>query len=258
MMKIQEQLAALLPGVEISEEFVAKLTASIEATVAQRVDEQTVEIKKLAEEKEKEHQTQLQEVTDKANAYAEYVVEEMTKKVEDYCEYVVEQFVEDNRAKLVETEEYCRMAKTLRSIKEAFETNYFQVNNVEPATQAIADQLAEARSEHNKLFEQHRTLKRQVEEYSKYVESENRRAVFESVTADLADTQKERLTRLIQAAEFPTLDAYSQGLKYMVEEIGSNKALITEVNPVSDRGTENDKSPTSSVDDRMKAYLERL
>jgi hypothetical protein len=258
-MNIKEQLATLLPGVEISEEFVSKLTASIEATVAQRVDEQTAKIKQLADEQKEEIENQLKEVTDKANAYAEYVVEEMTKKVEDYCEYVVEQFVEDNRAKLVETEEYCRMAKVLRSIKEAFETNFFQVNNIEPATQALADQLAEARIEHNKLFEQHRNLKRQLEEYSAYVEEENRKAVFESVTADLADTQKERLARLIKTAEFPTIESYREGLNYMVEEITTAKSLITEVSPHKHEDANLVFPPSStSVDDRMKAYLARL
>lgn len=256
-MNIKEQLTALLPGVEISDEFVDKLTASIETAVAQRVEEQTTEINKKAEEKIAAIQEELKEVAAKANAYAEYVVEEMTQKVEDYCEYVIEQFVEENRAKLVETEEYCRMARALRAIREAFEVNYFQVNNTEPAAQALEDKLEESRKEFNNLFEQHRTLKRQVEEYSKYVEGENRKAVFESVTTDLADTQKERLSRLVEKAEFPSLESYREGLKLMVEEI--KPALITETKPpVDEKTTKGPEADVPVFPDKMKAYLERL
>lgn len=257
-MDIKEQLTSLLPGVEISDEFVAKLTASIETAVAQRVEEQTVEIKKQADSEKAAIQEQLDEVVAKANAYAEYVVEEMTKKVEDYCEYVIEQFVEENRAKLVETEEYCRMAKALRAIREAFEVNYFQVSSIEPATKALEEKLEESRKEFNNLFEQHRTLKRQVEDYSKYVEGENRKAVFESATRDLAETQKERLTRLVEKAEFPTLESYKQGLEMMIEEFKPlNENLPNGQEPP--KGNDDSKpASTTELPDRMKSYLERL
>lgn len=257
-MNIKEQLTALLPGVEISDEFVNKLTASIETAVAQRVEEQTEEIKEQARAYGEYALNEVSEVAEKANAYAEYVVEEMTKKVEDYCEYVIEQFVEENRAKLVETEEYCRMAKALRAVREAFEVNYFQVNNTEPAAIAIANNLEESRKEFNVLFEQHRTLKRQVEDYSKYVEGENRKAVFESVTRDLADTQKERLSRLVERAEFPSLDSYREGLKLMVEEIKPT-GMITETAPAAKepKGS-SEADPAATFPDKMKAYLERL
>jgi uncharacterized protein YdcH (DUF465 family) len=259
-MQIQEQLAALLPGVEITEEFVAKLTASIEAAVAQRVEEQTKEINEKAEKYAAEVKAQLDEVTEKANAYAEYVVEEMTKKVEDYCEYVVEQFVEQNRSKLVETEEYCRMASVLRNIREAFESNYFQLN-AEPANKDLQAKLKESNQEFNKLFEQHRQLKRQIEEYSKYVDSENRKSVFESVTASLADTQKERLARLVEKAEFPTLDSYKIGLELMVEEFKPQAAQIVPASETSKESASTTKSGPAMIPegtDRMKAYLERL
>ena len=268
-MNIKETLSNLLPGVEISDEFVTKLTASIEAAVAQRVDEETKAIQEKAEEekaelvaKATEYETyaneQIQEISDKANAYAEYVVEEMTQKVEDYCEYVVEKFVRDNKTQLVETAEYARMSKVLRTIREAFETNFFQLNP-EPANQSLEKQIQESKRAFNELFEEHRTLKRQIDEYSSYVDSENRKAVFVNVTEGMADTQKERLEKLVEKANFETLDEYELGVTLMAEEFkqASSKSNSSKTHVEEKRETRPVISESTS-NDKMKAYLERL
>lgn len=268
-MNIKETLAGLLPNVEISDEFVTKLTASIEAAVAQRVDEEKRAIQEKAEaekaeivEKAEEYEAyaneQIKEVSDKANAYAEYVVEEMTQKVEDYCEYVVERFVRDNKAQLVESAEYARMAKVLKQIREAFETNFFQLDPA-PASQSLEKQIEESKKAFNELFEEHRTLKRQIAEYSAYVDGENRKAVFARVTEGMADTQKERLERLVEKANFENLDEYETGVTLMVEEFKQAATKTDSSKPVTEEKKETKKVISEGAsNDKMKAYLERL
>lgn len=268
-MNIKETLETLLPGVEISDEFVTKLTASIEAAVAQRVVEETEAIQKKAEEQkaeleaqvaehEKYAKEQIQEITEKADAYAEYVVEEMTKKVEDYCEYVVEKFVKDNRDKLVETAEYARMAKVLRNIREAFESNFFQLDP-EPASKSIEKQLEESKKAFNELFENHRTLKRQIEDYSNYIDGENRKAIFGRVTEGLADTQRERLERLVEASNFGSLEEFEAGVTLMVDEFKQAIAKSSNLTSVKEDKTKPAQVVSeSNSSDKMKAYLERL
>lgn len=271
-MNIKETLNTLLPGVEISDEFVTKLTASIETAVAQRVVEETQAISEKIEAQKAEAEAkiaeqelfaneQIQEITDKANAYAEYVVKEMTQKVEDYCEYVVEKFVNDNKEKLVETAEYARMAKVLKNIREAFETNFFRLDP-EPATQSIEKQLEENKKAYNELFEDHRILKRQIADYSAYVDSENRKTIFSNVTEGLADTQKERLERLVEASNFGSLEEYELGVKLMVEEFKQAIANTSQSGPSAPIKEEKRRSSTiideSISSDRMKSYLERL
>lgn len=267
-MNIKDTLSTLLPGVDISEEFVTKLSASIEAAIAQRVEEETKAIADKAEadknelmEKANEYEQyandQIKEVSDKANAYAEYVVEEMTRKVDDYCEYVVEKFIKENKEQLVESVEYARMSKVLNTIREAFETNFFQLNP-EPASKSLETQLEERRQSFNELFEEHRLLKRQIEDYSAYVDSENRKTIFNKVTEGLADTQKERLEKLVEKSNFNSIEEYEAGVKMMVEELqvlNSSKPLIKEEKKQSDI-----IPPVIKEDngDRMKAYLARL
>lgn len=268
-MNIKETLSSLLPNVEISDEFVTKLTASIEAAVAQRVDEETKAIQEKAEadkieleEKAAEYEAyaneQIQEVTDKATAYAEYVVEEMTQKVEDYCEYVVEKFVNDNKEQMIETAEYARMSKVLKNIREAFESNFFQLDPA-PASQSLEKQIEESKKAFNELFEDHRTLKRQIAEYSAYVDSENRKVAFARVTEGMADTQKERLERLVEKANFENLEEYETGVALMAEEFkqvanksGSSKSVVEEKKETRMTISEGDSN------NKMKAYLERL
>jgi uncharacterized protein YdiU (UPF0061 family) len=254
-MNIAEQLKSLLPDVEISEDFVTRLTASIETAVAQRVEEQTKEINKKAEEDLAAVQSEIKEITDKANAYAEYVMEEMTKKVDDYCEFVIEQFVEENRKKLVETEEYCRMAATLNTIREAFETNYFQLNS-EPANLETQEKLAESKKDFNELFAQHRELKNQIEEYSQYVETENRKAIFETATKDLAESQKEKVQRLVEKSSFPDRATFEIGLQMMVEEF---KAPRQAQSVLKESATASATVvPIISPSEKMSTYLSKL
>lgn len=268
-MNIKETLASLLPNVEISDEFVTKLTASIETAVAQRVVEETKAIQEKAEadkteleEKAAEYEAyaneQIKEITDKANAYSEYVVEEMTQKVEDYCEYVVEKFVNDNKAQMVETAEYARMAKVLKNIRESFETNFFQLDSA-PAQQNLQKQVEESKQAFNELFEDHRTLKRQISEYSNYVENENRKAIFNKITEGMADTQKERLERLVEKANFENLEEYEEGVNLMAEEFKHIKdAPNTFKKLASEEKTTEKTVINESRSHNMKAYLERL
>lgn len=266
-MNMKETLSTLLPGVEISEEFVSKLTASFETAIAKRIEEETKElndkviaIQNECEEKivsiEEEAQAQIKEINDKANAYAEYVVEEMSQKVDDYCDYVIEKFIEEQKSQLVDSIEYSRMANTLKSIQEAFEVNYFKLSE-EPANKDIEQKLQESKLAYNELFEEHRTLRRNIEEYSIYVDEMNRKAIFEEQTKNLADTQKEKIERLIEKANFSTIEEFSEGVQYMIEEIinpnnSSNEPkLIPEEKVIPTPNTNNSS-------DRMKAYLEVL
>lgn len=269
-MNIAEQLKTLLPGVEITEEFVTKLTASIEAAVAQRVEEETKEITEKAnaygqyvyeqaEEYSAQCKAQIDEITEKANAYSEYVVEEMTKKVDDYCEYVIEKFVQEQKDRLIETVEYSRMSNVLRTIREAFESNYFTLSD-EPANTSLEAKLEESKTAYNTLFEEHRTLKRQIQEMEDAVEDQKRGAIFERLTVNLADTQKERLGRLIEKANFPSLESYEAGVLLMVQEITSSEKTAAEVaaKPAITEGKAVITETKVPQNDRMKAYLERL
>lgn len=229
-MNITETLTKLLPGVEISEEFVDKLTALIESTIAERVEEQTKEIQEKADEYASYAKNQIDEISSKANAYSEFVVEEMTRKVEDYCEFVVQEFIRENRKKLVETEEYCRMAQTLNAIRESFQQNYFTLSS-EPANKELEEKLKDTKKSFNELFEENRVLKKEIKECVEFIDLEARKAIFKEETKDLAETQREKLQSLIEKARFDNTKMFKEGLKLMVEDMkpsAKDKKVVTE------------------------------
>lgn len=262
MFKIKEILSKALPQTEISEEFMTKLNASFETVIAQRVDEETKQLNKkisaykrrLIEQKQLNKAytaKRVKQVTEKAEKYADYVVEEMTKKVESYCNYVVENFVKKNKDRLIESAEYARMAKTLSTIRSVFESNYFQLNPIQ-GSKHLESQLKESNRAFNELFEEHRILKQQINEYSDYIQKENRKAIFNKLTENLSYTQKEKLKILSEKAKFDTIEEFEEGISLMIEEYNhqpNNKYI-----------SEEKETKTVSIDtnDKMKSYLENL
>lgn len=265
-MTIVEQLRKLLPDTEISEDFASK----IQAVFTEAVEAKTKEI-------EDEYKKELSEVVEKANAYAEYVKEEtnpenvigaandyadyvidyITDKVDAYCDFIVESFVEENKDLLIETHEYNRMVETLRTIREAFETNYFALSDESPSKKVVRE-LEETSNAYNELFNKHVELQEQVEKYSQYVEECNRENIFEKLTHDLADTQKDKLKALVEKTQFSTSEDFEEGVRLMIRELHSNTA--TEEKKVVEEGTkpQTAESNPEVTDSRMKSYLERL
>lgn len=256
-----EQLKALLPeGTELSDEFETKLVASFETAVAQRVQEQVEDVSNKAEEYAAYCKSEVEAIQEKANEYAEYVVEQMTQKVEDYAAHIVEQFVSEHQERMVETAEYNRMRTVFNLMKEAFEVNFFGLTN-EPANEKLAADLKETKQEYNRLFKEHNQLRRQISDYDEYVTEQNKAAIFAEITADLADTQKERLERMVESANFSTTESYREGVTMMVEQL---------VAKVEDKKTEEDDKKidegkkadddkvvpiTESSEERMNRYL---
>lgn len=247
-MNIAEKISKLVPDLQLTEEFVNTIEASFENAVSQRVSEKTQKINEEAEEYAKTMKDQLNEVTEKANAYAEYVVEEITKKVEDYCEFVIEQFIQENKEKFIDIEEYGRMASTLHAVREAFERNYFQMSE-NPGQQELNRKLAESRSSFNALFEEHRKLKTQLENFEQFIEKEARQKVFDELTEDLAESQKEKIEKLIEQSNFKDIDGFKTGLSIMVEEFTSH---------TPEKKKETPESKKVITEGKMAEYLSRL
>jgi hypothetical protein len=75
----------------------------------------------------------------------------------------------------------------------------------------------------------------------------------------MADTQKERLERLVEKANFENLEEYETGVALMAEEFkqvanksGSSKSVVEEKKETRMTISEGDSN------NKMKAYLERL
>lgn len=226
-----DELKALFPEVEISEDTLLKIKIMVEGAIKDKVDaaiaesaEQhdtaLAELKTQIESMTAEHTAQVASIQEKADEYAQYVVQEMTEKVEAYAEYVVEKFIEDNKQALQEGQEYARMQGVFESVKSAFEQAGFELTQVDKTDEHTAA-LEEARATYNELFTKHQSVLKENEEMQFAM-------VFESLTKDLADTQKEKLKSLIESVSFEGVAEFKRGVELMIAQISEGAASATE------------------------------
>ncbi len=244
-MDITQELKELLEGVELSEDTLIKLKLMIEQAIQARTSSLQEEIEAV----KKESALQIESIKAKADEYAQYVIQEMSDKVVAYAEYVVEKFIEENKAALIEHQEYIRMKGIFESVKRAFEDGMFKLDESSGVSELRA-KLAESTEAYNKLFEETVRLRKQLEEQQYAM-------VFESLTKDLADTQREKISSLIENVSFASIDEFKRGVELMIEEIVAS----SKKNQLNEEGSSDVISGTKTQpqnDDKMMQYLSRL
>lgn len=264
-----EELKALFPDLEISEDTILKIKIMVENAVAEKtktalaesataIEAAQASIATITEQAEQELASVVADMTEKAEAYAEYVVKEMTEKVDAYAEYVVERFITDNADALKEGIEYGRMQRVFESIKSAFETASYELTDVKVVEDAASEAaLTEAKSTCNKLFNENQQLVKENTEMQFAM-------VFESMTRDLADTQKEKLNALIENVTFDGVAEFKRGVELMIAQLTENSAPVepevTPVEPEVDPVVEPEVTPVdeSSKPSSMSRYLNVL
>lgn len=244
-MDITQELKGLLEGAELSEDTLIKLKLMIEQAIQARTSSLQEEIKAV----KSESALQVESIKAKADEYAQYVVQETSDKVDAYAEYVVEKFIEENKAALIEHQEFARMKDSFEGVKRAFEDAGFKLDE-SAGTSALQAKLAESTEAYNKLFKETAGLRKQLNEQQYAM-------VFESLTKDLADTQREKISSLVENVSFASIDEFKRGVELMIEEIvapSKKRQLIEE----GSTGAASETKTQPQVDDKMKQYLSRL
>lgn len=183
-------------NIEISEDTVQKLNEML-----------TAYGETLLAEAEAAHQDEIAVLKEAANAYGQ----ELKESVEDYATYAAQEFINENREKLVQTEDYQRMQSAFNMILEAFEANGFNVNK-NAAVEAATEKLNERSKAYDSLFEETKNVKASLEDAQ-------RKIIFLEQTRDLTDTQIEAAKELLEAVQFDSQNEYEQGLGLILETV---------------------------------------
>jgi hypothetical protein len=177
---------------ELSEEFKVKATSLFEAVVSARVA----------------HEMEIMEDV-LAEQAAEVVAEmhqELVNKVDAYLSYVAEQWMEQNA---VAIENGLRTEVTedfIAGLKVLFQENYIEV------PEEKYDVLGEMQKKIEELTSQVNESISEAVELKKALTESKRDAVFVKVTADLAQTESEKLRGLIEEVEFDSEELFEQKL----------------------------------------------
>jgi hypothetical protein len=260
---MDEQLKSLAEELQLSDELFIKLKLVVEGFADEKIQSKVDELNEM-------HQNEIEVLTEqnaetvksledeieyiqekaeafgemlqeKAEAFGEHIYESTLAESENYAEYVVEKFIEDNKESFLKEDEYKRMKKTFELIKESFQENLF---DIEVQDSKLKTELTEAKEQYEELFEDFKTIKSELEKVKK-------EHLFESKTKSLAETQKEKVTSLLESINAKSTAEYGKAIDIIVSELdkkGSYKKTLTE----------DLKLPKPASDDRMSKYVEQL
>ena len=236
---IEADVAALIEGEELSEEFQAKAKTIFEGAIRSKV----ATIKEDLQE-----------------AYAQALVEELdeikkglTERVDSYLEYVCDEWFQEN-ALQVETGLKSEMTESfLEGMKSLFEEHYVTVPEEKyDVLNSMVDKLDEMENKLNEQIDRNVALNRRLAESTADV-------IFADVAEGLADTQKEKLATLAENVEFESETDYREKLGTLKESYFPSKTSApksTSENLSEEVST--DEAPSVEVAPRMQAYLDIL
>ena len=236
---VEADVAALLEGEELSEEFQSKAKTIFETAIKSKVAE-------IKEELQESYATALVEELDTIKAG-------LTERVDGYLEYVADEWMQEN-ALQVEAGLKTEMTESfLEGMKSLFEEHYVTIPEEKyDVLNSMVDKLDEMESKLNEQIDRNVALNRRLAE-------SNADGIFTAVAEGLADTQKEKLATLAENVEFESDTDYREKLVTLKESYFPSKTSApksTSENLSEEVST--DEVISEETTPRMQAYLNVL
>ena len=182
---------------DLSEEFKEKAATIFETAVKTRIKEQTKILEAQYEEK--------------LASATETVKEAMVEKVDSYLNYVVEEWMKENEL-AVERGIRTEIAEDfITGLKGLFKEHYIDVPEEKyNVLEDLTDQVKELEGKLNEQIEKNVNL-------SKDVSESNREKLIASVSADLAETEKEKFASMAENVEYDSAEKFQEKLETIKE-----------------------------------------
>lgn len=201
---VSEDVAALVNGEDLSEEFKTKAATIFEAAVVTRVKE---EVSKLEEQFELQLQEQVEDIK-----------EGLIEKVDGYLNYVVEQWMEQNELALESGIKSEIVENFISGMKGLFEQHYIDIP--EEKYDVLGDMEETISSLEEKLNEQVESAVALTQELN----SIKRENVIAEAANGLADTDAEKFQALAEELTFEDAESFSTKLQTIRENYFGKKA----------------------------------
>ncbi len=209
---IKEDVAALVDGEELTEEFKQKAATIFEAAVMNRVKQ---EVAKLDESYEA-----------KLNEQVEQIKEGLVEKVDGYLDYVVEQWIEQNEIALERGMKSEILEGFVSGLKGLFEQHYIDIPDEKfDVLGSMESQVADLQAKLDEQFEANVGLKADLAKYQVA-------QIVSSISEGLVDTDKEKFHALVEELEFDGIESFEKKAQTIRESYFTNKATTTVVNSV--------------------------
>jgi hypothetical protein len=225
-------------GEDLSEEFKQKASSIFEAAVIAKVND---EMERVTEALEERYSAEFEE-------YKESIVE----KVDAYLNYVVENYIEENKL-AVENGLRGEIAEDfMTGLKALFKEHYIEV------PEEKYDVIGELQA---KVTELEESLNGQVENnvgLNTSVTELKRKLIIKEMAKDLADTEVNKLTKLLEGVDFENEEIYKEKVSVIKENYFPRDAVIKET--AKQALTEETDTPASFTqsNDVVSAYANAL
>ena len=190
--QIEEDVAALLSGEDLSEEFKFKARTVFEAALNARTEQ-------IEEAIIRQYEDQLAEEVQE-------IAEALTERVDAYLEYVADEWINEN-ALAIETGLKTEMTESfLNGMKELFEDHYVTIpEDRYDVLESMVEKLDDMETKLNEQIERNVALNQRLAESATDV-------IFAEVAEGLAISQKDKLASLAENVEFDGEGEYREKL----------------------------------------------
>ena len=241
---VKEDIAALVQGEELSEEFKSKAATIFEAAVHQKVMEVSSE---KIDELEKEFQDNLQEEIVSFR-------DELTEKVDGYLNYVVEEWMKENELALESSLRSEITEEFMSGLKNLFTEHYIEVPEEKvDIVENLFDKVEELEEKLNSQIQENVKVKDELNDYRK-------NKILEEVCEDLADTQAEKMKSLVDGVTYEeNADDFENKVKMIKESYFPNQVKQDENIEQEDVVSEEEVTQeTPKMNNIMEAYSKAI
>lgn len=217
---VDEDVAALVDGEELSETFKAKAATIFEAAVKSKISKIR---KQIREESKKEQDERI-----------ESMQEEMTENMDKYLNYATQEWMTENKLS-VEAGVRSEVTESfITGLKKLFEEHYIDVpEEKEDVFESLVVEVAELEEKLDEQTDKHMDTLKELNTYKAA-------SVFKTVSEGMVDTDVEKLTELTEDVDYDTDEQYAEKLNVIKNsyfktdstEVVDNKKTAGTNNPV--------------------------
>ena len=229
---VSADVDALVKDEDLSEEFKNKATTIFEAAVKA----------KITEHKEKLNA----EFDKKLEESIESEKEKLSEKVDTYLTYVVEEWMKENSIAIERGIKGEIAEDFITGLKKLFEDHYIDVPDEKyDVLEDQSSKIAGLTEQLNKEIQKNAELSKKTGEYK-------RNDIINEVSSDLADSQKEKFSKLSEEVEYSDEEEFKSKLKTIKESYFGGKKSETDIDDVTAGDSQEQLAP--ELNKAMAAY----
>jgi hypothetical protein len=189
---VSEDVAALIDGEDLSEDFKKKAATIFEAAVKSKISK----IRKQIREDSKKY---LEVKTDAMQT-------EMTEKMDEYMNYVVKEWMEENKLAVEQGVRNEVTESFISGLKKLFEEHYIDVpSEKEDIFESLVQEVAELETKLDEQTEKHMDTAKELNTYKA-------KDVFHEITDGMVDTDIEKMKELTEDVDYESDEQYKEKL----------------------------------------------